>query len=300
MSSQSRALLQIHFCVLLWGFTAIIGKTITLRALPLVWWRMVLVVLALAVFPAFWRGLGKLPPRQILVFAGIGVLVSIHWLAFYGAIKLSNASVAATCMALTPLITVLVEPPLTSGGFAPRDLALGLAVIPGVVLVVGGTPLGMRTGIAVGLVAAGFAAVFGVLNKRFIARGTPLAMTGLEMAAGAIFLALIGLLWPGEGWLSLPSPSDAGLLLTLALACTLLPFALALVALREVSAFSLALAVNMEPVYAIVLAIALLGEQHEMNSQFYAGVAIILGTVFLHPVLAVRSRRKAEGDRIHV
>lgn len=290
VSSQSRALFQIHFCVLLWGFTAILGKTITLTALPLVWWRMAVVALALLGFPAFWRGVAKLAPRQILIFAGIGVLVALHWLAFYGAIKLSNASVAATCMALTPLITVLAEPLLTGSRFAIRDLALGLAVVPGAALVVGGTPLGMRTGIAVGLVSACFAAFFGALNKRFVARGTPLAMTGLEMGAGAAFLALLGVLWPGEGWLSLPSPADASLLLTLALACTLIPFALSLVALREVSAFSVALAVNMEPVYAIVLAIVLLGEQHELGGQFYAGVGIILGTVFLHPILARRGR----------
>jgi drug/metabolite transporter (DMT)-like permease len=288
VSSQSRALLQIHFCVLLWGFTAILGKTITLGALPLVWWRMTLVVLALLLFPPFWRGLGKLAPRQILIFAGIGVLVALHWLAFYGAIKLSNASVAATCMALTPLITALAEPALTGSRFASRDLAMGLAVIPGVVFLVGGTPLGMRTGIAVGLVSAGFAAVFGVLNKRFVARGTPLAMTGLEMGAGAVFLLGIGTVWPGEEWLAPPSPADAGLLLTLALACTLLPFALSLVALREVSAFSVALAVNMEPVYAIFLAIVLLGEQRELGGEFYAGVAIILSTVFLHPVITRR------------
>src|SRR6187399_847414 len=99
MSDHLRAWLQIHFCVLLWGFTAILGKAITLSALPLVWWRMTLVIVALLVVPGFWRGLAKLSLRQVAIFSGIGVVVSLHWLTFYAAIKLSNASVGAMCMA---------------------------------------------------------------------------------------------------------------------------------------------------------------------------------------------------------
>ena len=91
MTDHARAQLQIHFCVLLWGFTAILGKLITLPALPLVWWRMLLVVVALALVPRVWRGLRALPPRLALAYAGIGVLVALHWLTFYGAIKLANA-----------------------------------------------------------------------------------------------------------------------------------------------------------------------------------------------------------------
>src|SRR3954466_574407 len=92
MSDSLRAWLQIHFCVLLWGFTAILGKAITLPALPLVWWRMTLVMAALLVVPGFWKGLAKLSVRQVAIFVGIGIVVSLHWLTFYAAIKLSNAS----------------------------------------------------------------------------------------------------------------------------------------------------------------------------------------------------------------
>src|SRR6476660_176686 len=98
-SPPTRALLQIHFCVFLWGFTAILGKAITLPALPLVWWRMTLVAAALLLMRRFWRGVVALPARVIAIFFGIGVIVALHWIAFYGSIKLSNASVAATCMA---------------------------------------------------------------------------------------------------------------------------------------------------------------------------------------------------------
>src|SRR6185295_19224098 len=132
MSDSLRAWLQIHFCVLLWGFTAIIGKAITLPALPLVWWRMTLVAAALLVFPGFWRGMAKLSFRRIAIFAGIGTVVAAHWLTFYGAIKLSNASVAATCMALSPVLIAIVEPLIVGSRFDVRELLFGIAVIPGV------------------------------------------------------------------------------------------------------------------------------------------------------------------------
>jgi len=103
MTPVRKALLQIHFCVVLWGFTAILGKLISLPALPLVWWRMLIVVAALALWPPVWRALRSTPARTLATFAGIGCVVALHWLTFYGAIKLSNASVAATCMAIAPI-----------------------------------------------------------------------------------------------------------------------------------------------------------------------------------------------------
>ena len=289
MSAANRAWIQIHFCVILWGFTAILGKVITLPALPLVWWRMTLVTAALMFLPRFWKGLRILPPRLIATYAGIGVLVAIHWLTFFGSIKLSNASVAATCMALAPLFLAFVEPIVVRRRFDVRELLFGLAVIPGVALVVGGTPAGMRMGIAVGILSAFFVSIFAALNKRFVEGSNALSITGLEMGAGAIFLTLLAPLSPIFGTVFvIPNLQDAVFLLVLAMGCTLLPYALSLVALRQLSAFGTTLAVNMEPVYAILLAIILLGEQRELDGVFYAGVAIILLIVLSHPLLTRR------------
>jgi drug/metabolite transporter (DMT)-like permease len=291
MNPTSKAHLQIHFCVLLWGFTAILGKMITLPALPLVWWRMLLVIAALALVPRVWRGLRAMTPRLILAYCGIGALVSLHWLTFYGAIKLSNASVGATCMALGTVFVAMIEPWLTRTRFSKRELALGLMVLPGVVLVVGGVPAGMRAGIAVGAVSALLVALFGSLNKRLVEHGDPLTVTALELGAGTVMLTLLAPLMPmlfpafAGDLLVVPGGRDFALLLGLALACTLLPFTLSLVALRHMSAFAQQLAVNLEPVYAIVLAALLLGEQHELSRLFYAGVVIILAAVFIHPLL---------------
>jgi len=148
----------------------------------------------------------------------------------------------------------------------------------------------MHAGIAVGTLSALLVALFGTLNKRYVHEAEPLTVTFVELGAGGLCLCLVAAttIFLHGGFVAaqwLPDARDAALLLTLALACTLLPFALSLAALRHMSAFAQQLAVNLEPVYAIVLAIALLGEQRELTPAFYAGVAIILAAVFVHPLL---------------
>jgi drug/metabolite transporter (DMT)-like permease len=284
-----RALLQIHFCVLLWGFTAILGKLISLPALQLVWWRMLIVVAAIALWPPVWRSLRAMDRATLLSFAGAGVVVALHWLTFYGSIKLANASVAATCMAMAPIMMAIVEPWIANRTFDPREAAIGVLALPGVALVVGGTPDGMRAGIAVGAVSALLVVIFSSLNKRYIERASPLVMTWVELAAGTAFLTLVAPLMPGPGGaFALPDGRDLALLLTLAIACTLLPFTLSLHALRHTSAFTAQLAVSLEPVYAVMLAIVLLGEQRELGVSFYLGVALIVGAVLAHTLLKLR------------
>lgn len=290
--------LQIHFCVFLWGFTAILGKLISLPALPLVLWRMLIVAAALLLLPTVWRGLGRLTRRHLLAFSGVGVLVALHWLTFYGSIKLANASVAATCMALVPVFLCVIEPLVTGSRFRLGELLLGVLVLPGIALVVGGTPESMNTGILVGVLSAFLVALFSAFNKRLVTRTDPLSVTALEMLTGGVFLALLSgvlsvlplhdnagpfLPMPAELF-TLPSGPDIGYLLLLAFACTLLPFALSLHALRHLSAYASALAVNLEPIYAIMLAIVILGEQRELDTSFYAGALIIVAVVLIHGV----------------
>ncbi len=295
MTDTRRALLQIHFCVLLWGITAILGKLISLPALPLVWWRMLLVVAMLALLPRVWRGLRQLSPALFAGYCGVGALVALHWLTFYGAVKLANASVAATCIALAPVFTAVIEPWVAKRPFQLRELAFGIAVLPGVGMVVGGVPDGMRLGVLVGAMSALLVAIFGSLNKRLVSHADPLTVTAVELGAGTVTLTLLAPLLPfllpalaSPLWV-VPNLHDGMLLLILAGACTLLPFALALVALRHLSAYTVQLVTNLEPVYAILLAVVLLNEQRELTPLFYAGVAIIVGAVFLHPLL---NRRK--------
>jgi drug/metabolite transporter (DMT)-like permease len=175
--------------------------------------------------------------------------------------------------------------------FEARELLIGLATIPGIALIVGGTPSAMNAGIAIGTLSAALAGLFATLNKRYAGCGDPLAVTGIELAAGTLFLTLMAPLLADSSVFAWPGREDAFYLVLLAYVCTLLPFAVSLLALRELSAFSTQLAVSLEPIYAICLAIVLLGEQRELSPQFYVGVVIVLLAVFSHAGLAYRGRR---------
>ena len=282
----------------LWGFTAILGKAITLQALPLVWWRTILVSSALLLIPRFWRGIAALRSRLVVTYAFIGIIVAVHWLMFYGSIKMSNASVAATCMAMAPLFVAFIEPLIVGRRFERRELFFGIAVVPGVALVVGGIPAEMRTGLAVGVLSALLAAIFGTLNKRYIEHGGALTVTGLEMIAGAVFLhrdrRARNRMHLGAEEIRGPSidvhnrarkgdprsergeHGDQDGVSAHRL---------------HLSAFTTALAVNMEPVYAIFLAILFLGEQAELSSSFYLGEIIVLAVVFTHPLWQAESSK---------
>jgi drug/metabolite transporter (DMT)-like permease len=285
-AAERKAFWQIHFCVLLWGFTAILGKLITLPAQSLVVWRMLLVSVFLAVLPRVWRGLRVLPPRLIAIYAGIGVIVALHWLTFYGAIKLANASVAVSCLALGSIFTAIIEPMLTGKPHARSEILLGLMVIPGVYLLIGGVPLSMHLGIAVGIISSLLTAVFATLNKRYVHEADPESVTFIEMSVGALALAGASALYFGvDATFIRPDLYNFSFLLVLAILCTLLPFIISLHALRHISAFSTQLALNLEPVYAIVIAALWLREYQELTPQFYAGVAVILSAVFVQPLL---------------
>ncbi len=302
MSDTRTAWLQIHLCVVLWGFTAILGKLISLQALPLVIWRMGLVAVALMLLPSIWRAMRTLPVRLVLAYSAIGALVALHWLTFYGAIKLANASVAVTCIATVPVFLAVIEPVLAGRRFQPKELLLGLLVLPGIILVVGGTPDTMNGGIIMGIVSALFVALFASLNKRFVLKADALTVTAIEMATGCLFLialaaafsladisAINGIVDEPAAFLNPPQNTDLLWMIVLALGCTLLPFALSLVALRQLSAYATALAVNLEPIYAIILAALLLGEQQELSASFYMGASIIIAVVLIYPWL-MRSR----------
>lgn len=293
-SAERRARWSLHLCVLLWGFTAILGKLITLPTGALVVWRMGLVAALLALWPRVWRGIDAISRVQILRYAAIGVVIALHWLAFYGSIRLANASVAVGCVALGSVFAAIIEPLITGRPHERAELLLGLLVIPGMALLVGGVPLSMYLGVAVGVLSALLAALFAALNKRYATDDPPEAVTLIQMTAGAVAIALgASVVFGVDQTLRLPDATDLGWLLVLAIACTLLPFMLWLQALRQVSAFTTQLTLNLEPVYAIVLAALLFHEYQQLTPSFYVGVAVIIATVFLQPWLTARLQRPA-------
>ncbi len=275
--------LLVHLSVLLWGFTAIFGRLITLSPIPLVFWRVLIVSLCLAAWLPLWRQVAAMGWRDLRLTVINGVVITVHWLFFYASIKASNASIAATCLALAPVFLSVVEPLLRGRPVVAGHLLLAVVALPGVALVVGGIPDGMMAGLFYGTLSALLAAVFNLISKDLTMRVPALCLTAVQLATGTVLLGLLIPWWPlaGDGF-ALPQTQDMVWLLILAIACTLVPFTLATVALRRLSAFSVQLIVNLEPVYTIALAAVLLGEARELGWSFYAGVALILGAVLWH------------------
>lgn len=292
MKNVTRAYVELHVAVFLFGFTAILGDLIQLTALALVWWRVLLTSFSLLLLIQVRKLFREMPRADLRRFMGIGILVGLHWICFYGAIKLANASIALIAMATTSFFTSLLEPFLLRQRVKWLEIALGILIIPGMILIVNSTDLSKLNGLWVGLLAAFFIALFATLNKKWIGNYNVLDITFLELGMACLFLStvLVGYFLITKESLStlLPSPTDWLYLLVLSLLCTTLAYVLALRSLKHLSAFASNLTVNLEPVYGIALAWIILGENEELTSGFYWGGAIILLTVFSYPLLKRR------------
>jgi len=292
-SSNWKSYLYLHVAVVLFGFTAILGDLIEMAALPIVWWRLLITSLSL-IFVVNWIRLKKeLGMRQIFIYSGIGVIVGLHWVTFYGSIKLSNASVTLVCMATTSFFTAVLEPRIIGRAFDRVELLLGLFIIPGMAFIVSDLDSSMIWGVPVGLTSALLASLFSIWNKKYIGDGGVLRITFIELTAAFLFLSvLLPFFWEGAGWDYIrPTLMDAVYLLILGLLCTTLAFSLVLEALKQVSAYVSALTINLEPVYGIFLAYLLLSDHEDVSGSFYLGACIILTAVLGYPLLQ-RYRKK--------
>lgn len=288
MNATQKSYLSLHTAVLLYGFTAILGALIEMPAFLIVWWRVLITGISLLLFVNATKLFRRLPRRDLWTFAGIGVIVAVHWLTFYGSVKLSNASICLVCMSTASLFTAFVEPLLLKQKFRWHEAGLGLIIIPAMVLIVRTLDLSMYAGIASGLLSSFLAVLFSVLNKKYVDRAGTVEITLLEMWSSWLFLSLIlpfYFLWSGEGFADMlpPSLNDWLYLLVLALLCTTLAYVLALYALKELSAFASNLTVNLEPVYGILLAVIILREDKDLSSEFYLGAGMIILAVLIYP-----------------
>lgn len=292
MDPVRKAYIQLHISVILWGFTAILGRLITLEEVPLVWYRVLITCISLLFLPGIIKNVRAIPKNQLLKLAGIGCLVSMHWICFYGSIKYSNVSVALSCLATTTFFTSFIEPLVARRRIKFYEISVGLIIIPGIYLIFHFTAFS-GIGILLGLIAAFFAASFSSLNKTMVDHLEPRSMTFVELGSGLIFLSLIlpfyFKLFPDANMtIGKDNISDLYYLLILSVVCTTLPFVLSLRALKHISAFSSVLTVNLEPVYGILMAIPFFNESKELDNRFYIGTLIILSAVFIHPLLKKR------------
>ena len=293
-SSPLAAYAQLHLAVLLWGGTAILGDYIHLAAVPLVWWRVLLTSLLLLPLIRLGTFLRDIPTRQRWIFAGIGVIIAFHWVTFFGAIKLANASVGVVALATTTFFSSFIEPWITGRRFVWGELALGLFILPGVYLIAADIRPEMLPGLFVGLSSAVAVAVFTSLNKRYVTAADPLRITFLEMGAATLVLTPFLPFAGGDFW---PSNGDWGWLLLLAAVCTVFTNWLFLRVLRVLSAFAANLTVNLEPVYGVALAYFLLDDGSELGPNFYWGAGMIIVAVFGYGAVRGTLRRRA-GSRV--
>jgi len=294
MKSRSNAYISLHIAVFLFGFTAILGRLIQLTEMEIVWYRVLLTSLSLLFIPGLLRELRGMQRKEIAHLAGIGLLVVSHWVCFYGSIKYSNVTVALSVLSTTAFFTALLEPLFFSSRIKKQELFLGALIIPGMYLIFHFGKLYL-TGIILSLMAAFFASIFTILNRKKVRQHSPMAMTFVELSAGWVFLSLLipayRFYFPEAHFA--PSANDFAWLLVLALLCTTLAYNLALSSLRRVSAFTFNISINLEPVYGIVMAAILFRENEYINPAFYLGTAIILLAIFIHVFMEYRAGRKS-------
>ncbi|MDP3153980.1 MAG: DMT family transporter [Archangium sp.] len=280
-----------HLTVFVWGFTAILGRLISLSAVPLVWYRL-LVVLAVMPVVIWWRGLPmKVPLPQLRSFGVAGTLVALHWLLFYGCIKYAGVAVAVLCLSTITFFTALLEPLVFKRKAVMSELLIGFGVMLGVGFLVKVETSTDFTGLAMGMGSALFSSAFGTLNGKLARESHGEVMTFYELSAAALVTSVFFLLQPG----SFVSPMalsmvDAGLLLLLGVGCTVLPWMWSLRVLQTLAPYALALAVSLEPVYAMGLAWFIFPGAEQLTWRFYVGVLVLLSLVVLNTVRRVRVR----------
>jgi len=293
MTKMKRAYLELHIAILLFGFTAILGKLITLDAVPLVWWRVLITSVSLLFFIGVRQTFGKLSPRLITKFLLTGFLLAIHWVTFFLSLKLANVSIALVAFATQSFFTAFFEPLIVGGRVRRHKLAVGLLIIPAMILIVSDLDLSLRLGLWVGLFSSLVYAVFASFSKRLIDTASPVQISFFQLSGAWIFITmLLPFMVNFEVDQFVPVGSDLLFMLVLALLCTSFAYVLSMRALRYISAFDSNLALNLEPIYGIVMAWLLFGEYQELSLSFYLGGVIIIATVILYPFITRRNKKQ--------
>ena len=284
--------LLLHLTVIILGFTAILGKLISIPAVELVWYRTLMAVVILGLFMVASRRSLKIGWPGFLRLSGIGLIIGVHWICFFYSIKVSNVSVTLGCLSVTTLFTSFLEPLFGRKKISVTEVIIGLVIIFGIYLIFRFETRYVE-GIIFSILAALFASVFSVLNKQEAQRHPPEIITFYEMLSGfagvSIFMFLSVPLTDIEFALSLP---DAVYLLILAGVCTAFAFSATVRIMQKLSAYQVVLAINLEPVYGILAACFIFGDSETMTAGFYAGASIILASVVFYTVFrALRDRK---------
>lgn len=292
----------LHLIILMWGFTGILGKIINLDPLPIVWYRVMIAVISLGIIlPLLKRSLRIHSLKEFLMLALVGVIVALHWVTFYISIDLSTASLGILCLSTTTVHVTWLEPLITGRKFSWLELGLGLIVIYGIYFVSSDFNAQDYEALAYGLISALMAALFSVLNGKLAQTMAPTKITFYEMLVAFFFLTIL-LIGKGDlnAELFVLTTSDVLWLLFLGLMCTSFAFLVTVELVKRLGAFTVSLSINMEPVYTILLAIAMLGENEIVGTQFYIGAAIIVVVVLMNGVLRRFLKKSPSSNEVQV
>lgn len=285
-------LVHLHFIVFIYGFTAILGKLISIDSLSMVWYRMGLASLFILVYIRFSKFKLQVSTKTMLWFTFAGIIVAMHWVTFFWAIKVSTVSIALAMMSTGAFFTALIEPLVYKRKIIGYELLFGLLVILGLYLIFR-VESGYTYGMVIALVSAFLVAVFSIVNAQLVKEHRPSIISFYELTIGTLFLSVL-LAIRGSftiGFFELTN-SDWSYLMLLALICTSYAFIASVKIMKVLSAYTVMLTNNLEPVYGILLAWAIFGAEEEMNTLFYLGAGIILLTVIANGILKHRASNK--------
>ena len=278
----SKNLWLLHLTVLIWGFTGILGVLIQVSALHLVWYRVLIASVSLFVYFVVKRRSIKITRNQFLQYVITGGLVGLHWVLFFESIKVSTVSVTLVCLSSLTLFTAILEPIIKKQKIASVDIIAGIIIILGIYLIFTFETTYIL-GIILGIGAAFCASIFSIINSNLIKKGSAPVISFYEMLGAFLWISLFMLITNRFDNGLILQQSDLIYLIILGTICTATAYVLAVAIMKELSAFTVALATNLEPIYGIILALIFFGSEEKMSAGFYAGATVVLGTVLLFP-----------------
>lgn len=280
--------LRLHVVVFIWGFTAILGDFISQEAMPLVWNRMGLAVAVLFIYVAVKKINLRVSYKNLATFLFAGIVIAVHWVTFFHAIKISNVSVTLACLSSGAFFTSLLEPIFLKKKFVAYEMLLGLLVVVGIATIFT-VESQYKWGILSALTSAFLSALFSVINGVAVKNNSATVITVYELLGGWLALSFLFLFNGDMNTSILPTEgNDLIYILVLAIVCTAYPFIESVRVMKELSPFTVVLTINLEPVYGILMAFFLLGEDEKMSGGFYLGALIILFTVFANAYIKKR------------
>jgi len=278
-------LLILHLVVLVWAFTAVLGKLITLPALDMVVWRTAMATGGFVVLAGICRAPLRLGKGEALKLFAIGALLGAHWVLFFLSARLATASVSLAAMPTIMIWCSLLEP-LVNGTrrWSRVELLIG-AIVIGAVWLIYAVEAKHWLGFTVGLISAILASVYAVWNKQIVGGFHYATLCAWQLGGACAGAWVMMPFVSGRALPTMPGMRDFGWLLIFAFGCTVLPYAAFVYVMRRMSVFTINVVYNLEPLYGIVLAALVFGRQEQMTSGFYAGAAIIIAAVLAVPWL---------------